>query len=106
MKSLCHLSRAICRVRVVYYRVELPGSSGAVPPSPSKPGYMRRNTQGGQNKVRGQRSEAVAEQRRGGRGYLLRTGGVVLSTRRLLDLLTLSAQGEIVRCKWAHLIHY
>lgn len=66
MKSLCHLSRAICRVRVVYYRVELPGSSGAVPPSPSKPDYMRRNTQGkGQNKVRGQRSEAVAERRRG-----------------------------------------
>lgn len=66
MKSLCHLSRAICRMRVVYYRAELPGSSGVVPPSPLKPDYIKRTTQkAGQNKVKGQRS-VVAKRRPGG----------------------------------------
>lgn len=67
MKSLCHLSRAICRMRVVYYRAELPGSSGVVPPSPLKPDYIERTTQkAGQNKVKGQRSDVVAKRCPGG----------------------------------------
>lgn len=71
-----------------------------VPPSPLKPDCMKITTQkAGQNKVKGQRSDAVAKQCLGGGGgdYLLLTDRVVLSTSRVLDLLTLSAQREFIR---------
>lgn len=102
MRSLCRLPRAICRVRVVYYRAELPGRWGVVPPSPLKPDCIKRtHTGAGRNKVKGQRSDTVAKRCLGvekvgvgGGDYLLLTDGVVLSTSRLLDLLTLSEQRE------------